>query len=793
MSAPVPDNKAAIDFLTKVYPNGPWVLTAIRTDRKAIETKTFYPVQEQELLSWLKSYNGDRNLYWSVNPPTRDLSKKAEREDIKEVAYLHVDIDPRAGEDLEAERVRCADLFGPKLPTGVPEPTAIIFSGGGYQGFWKLETPIPVNGELALAEDAKRWNQQLEILFGGDNCHNIDRIMRLPGTINVPDAKKIKKGRKPELAKLVSWAPEAIYPLTKFTQAQAVQSPDLKGFTSPERTVKISGNVERLADINELDQWNVPDRVKVICVQGRHPDEPKEGDNSRSMWVFDCVCQLLRCNVPNEVVFSILTDPDYGISESILEKGNNAERYALRQIERATEEIVDPWLRKLNEEYAVVKNVGGKCRVIEEVMDPVLNRSRLTRISFEDFRNSYMNKTVQAGTKKDGKTPHMVPVGKWWLEHPDRREFKTIVFAPNMEVPNSYNLWKGYGCEARPGDCSLFLDHIKRNVCSNDETTYRYLLGWLARAVQQPASQGEVAIVLRGGRGVGKSFFAKHFGALFGRHYLPISNPSHLVGNFNSHLRDVVVLFADEAFYAGDKKHGSILKTLITEETIAIEAKGVDVETSPNFVHLIMASNEDHVVPAAIDERRYLVLNVSAEQQQQKPYFRAIKEQLDAGGYEALLHLLLTYDLTDYEVRDVPRTTALDDQKNASLNGFTRMFYDWLVAGILPAAASALTDQLRKPDRFAPFVGTAELTEFYKAHRTHTDPPATFNAVAETFNRLGFRKGRIKDVSGYHLPPLQEARKMWDVKQAPGQWKARDNEQWSWDPFQGSRNNGANR
>ena len=37
-----------------------------------------------------------------------------------------------------------------------------------------------------------------------------------------------------------------------------------------------------------------------------------------------------------------------------------------------------------------------------------------------------------------------------------------------------------------------------------------------------------------------------------GQHALKISNAKHLVGNFNSHLRDCVFLFADEAFFAGD-------------------------------------------------------------------------------------------------------------------------------------------------------------------------------------------------------------------------------------------------
>ena len=42
--------------------------------------------------------------------------------------------------------------------------------------------PIPIDGVLAAAEDAARYNKQLELIYGADNCHNIDRILRLPGT-----------------------------------------------------------------------------------------------------------------------------------------------------------------------------------------------------------------------------------------------------------------------------------------------------------------------------------------------------------------------------------------------------------------------------------------------------------------------------------------------------------------------------------------------------------------------------------------------------------------------------------
>ena len=246
------------------------------------------------------------------------------------MAYLHVDIDPRAGEDLEAESARILALFNEKLPDALPPPTIVLFSGGGYQAFWKLEKPIPINGNLESAEAAKLFNLKIEQLLGGDKCHNIDRIMRLPGTINIPDEGKIRKGRKPALAKLIIFELERVYPLSMFTAASVAQPLH----TGPFAPVVISDAVHT-ADPDELNEWNVPDRVKVIMVQGLHPDEPKPGDNSRSMWVFDLACNLARCKVPEERILGILLDSKYAISKSILDKGANARKYAERQIARA--------------------------------------------------------------------------------------------------------------------------------------------------------------------------------------------------------------------------------------------------------------------------------------------------------------------------------------------------------------------------------------------------------------------------------------------------------------------------
>ena len=671
----IPSPSEAVDFLKAVYPEGPWALTAINVDSPGIVTQTFYPADEKELRKWVKSYNDKWNMYWHVNPVMRPITSKAQRTDILSVNYLHVDID--------ASSLRPKSDILNALEAGhsdVPPPTIIISSGGGYQAFWKLKDPIAINGVLELAERAKLYNQQLENIFKADNCHNIDRLCRLPGTVNLPNAKKRSYERVETLAIVHSCHLDRVYPIESFSVAVVTQINEPTVSFPPTQIPTISGNIRRLTGANDPLLSKVPDRIKVIMVQGCVPDEPKERDNSRSAWLFDCVCGLVRADCSDETIYSVLTDPDFKISESVLEQASRSEQYALRQIARAREEAISPELRELNDRHAVIGNWGGQCRIIEEVDDGGRGRKKLTKQTRKDFEDFYGNRFIVVGMDRNG-IPQRVPLGKWWFIHPQRRQYRTIVFSPKGDVKECYNLWRGFACSSRAGDCSLYLGHLLENICSGNKEYFEYVINWMARCVQHPDSQGEVAIVLRGKKGVGKGKTVRWFGNLFGRHFLQIANAKHMVGSFNAHLRDTVVLFADEAFWAGDKQHESVLKMLITEETLAIEAKGVDVVSSLNYVHLIMSSNNEWVVPASGDERRFFVLDVGDDKIQNFDYFAAIDAQMANGGLEALLHLLLSRDISSFQVRSIPKTNALVDQKICTMPYDTEWWYNKLRKG----------------------------------------------------------------------------------------------------------------
>jgi hypothetical protein len=171
---------------------------------------------------------------------------------------------------------------------------------------------------------------------------------------------------------------------------------------------------------------------------------------------------------------------------------------------------------------------------------------------------------------------------------------------------------------------------------------------------------------LRGGKGCGKSLFVETFGKLFGQHFLATTSAEHIAGRFNEHLQTIVVLFGDEAFFAGNKDHERTLKGLVTQDELSFEGKGRPVKAGRNHTHLLLASNSTWVVPAHGKERRYFVLDVSETKTGDYSYFSGIVRQMENGGSEAMLYDLLHTDLTDFEVRKFPQTAALREQQQES-------------------------------------------------------------------------------------------------------------------------------
>ncbi len=137
--------EVAVDFLEKLRPSGPWTLTAIVPNGKptTITARTASEVRE-----FVRAHNGKRNLHYAVNPLRTAMRSKAAKTDVAAIEFVFGDFDPNDDETPEQAKERYLAAL-----KNEPEPSALIDSGNGLQGLWRVKTrialPPPIEGELS--------------------------------------------------------------------------------------------------------------------------------------------------------------------------------------------------------------------------------------------------------------------------------------------------------------------------------------------------------------------------------------------------------------------------------------------------------------------------------------------------------------------------------------------------------------------------------------------------------------------------------------------------------------------
>ncbi|MDE5458888.1 hypothetical protein GWE18_40400 [Bradyrhizobium sp. CSA112] len=328
-------------------------------------------------------------------------------------------------------------------------------------------------------------------------------------------------------------------------------------------------------------------------------------------------------------------------------------------------------IAKLNKNHAVAF-VKGKTVILTFEKDGTTSYG-----SVHDVYNYYENDRV--ATEKSTE-----PVTKAWMRHKARRSYPNgIVFAPQGGPDGAYNHWQGFAVEPDPSSsCARFLDHLRDNICAGDDNAYQWVIRWFAHMVQRPWEKPGTALVLKGRKGAGKDTIGDYVGGLFPHHHNCEPRTS---GRPLQRASGKDPAAACRRRLLGRRQKGRReLKHLITSEQVMIESKGINAFQVASVLRIIISSNEDWIVPATFDERRFCVLNVADTRARDTVYFAKLREEMHHGGRAALLHHLLDLDLTGFDVRNPPMTTGLRDQKIASLRRIEQWLFEILSSGRAP-------------------------------------------------------------------------------------------------------------
>lgn len=340
----------AIQFLKDFDQSGWHNLVAIDPNTGDLEGRTFEPNSWPAIQKWVTPRQGQKNLYFSVNEPApRAPHDKLDKTEIGRVRALHLDIDLPKSENqdplslakLKPELLAKIDAI--KKDPNAPWPTFVIDSGGGFNALFKLEEKIEIDSPETV-ETVEAHNLGLLVKVGADRgTHNIDRLLRLPGTVNIPNETKRKRGRQKSVSHLVdSYLEEPIS-----LHDAAAYAPPIAAETRPdsEKPSKLDIDMEEIRaclDFSDLPA-HLQARFQVACEtdgallrlwRGDRSAGPGEDDTgSGYSWALGAVLKRVGGFAPTEFG-QLLRVWDFSSSD----KGKINRRY----IERAWLNSPDP-------------------------------------------------------------------------------------------------------------------------------------------------------------------------------------------------------------------------------------------------------------------------------------------------------------------------------------------------------------------------------------------------------------------------------------------------------------------
>jgi hypothetical protein len=572
-------------------------------------------------LRWLTE--ADRKgygVYFNANE-VKPLGKghaKAKEAEVSTVRFLHVDADLPAGTAPDDAETARAELLA-KIKAAPLVPTLIINSGNGFGLFWELAEPVTVTAENL--EDIKARNIALADQLGGDDCENLDRVMRLPFTVNRPNAKKIKAGRVPVLADIVTDLRGMVdYALEEFVPAAV----------SIERTktrTKSSGTAYETIgspDIPEtVDLSNLDDSLRSIIEKG-----PPEGyAKSRSEAVYMVACDLRRFGWADGDILGVLTEPTNAITDHIFDQKQR------EPIEQASRVIMDMNRKGVAqvfsdnasddfdgdelEEFAVPPGPLTEFREqlagFRYCLEPpsFIRRVDKKMISEKSFNGRYaplVNLIPKLETRYKDNAPKLA-ISQSILERIDGTCYRPG--EPDI-CGNLLNMWQDPKIESLPDTPNIFLEHMDYLIPNQRER--ELALNWLAWCVQKPSEKQMFALLIVDDGGTGKGWIGYMLRVLFGdQNVAMIESDDPVKDMFNGWTLNRQLGFIHELVPDRRVDLASRLKGVITEAHIWVNEKFIARFRAENRTNLFCCSNHRDALKIARKDRRWLIVQGASD------------------------------------------------------------------------------------------------------------------------------------------------------------------------------------
>ena len=191
------------------------------------------------------------------------------------------------------------------------------------------------------------------------------------------------------------------------------------------------------------------------------------------------------------------------------------------------------------------------------------------------------------------------------------------------------------------------MDHI-----FNDQSRYKeHFLNWLSYQLQYPGEKiRHACIMVTTQFQVGKGSMWRAIKLMFGSHNAREIDVGQALDKSKGYLTNSQIVLIDEMQSAGkfDEKMALLnnLKRIITEENISSRALYIDYKIIKSCTNYLLFTNHKDALSLPPNEVRYWVY-ISEQSRLNDAFYADYHKWLDNGGAKAVLHSLLTREISD--------------------------------------------------------------------------------------------------------------------------------------------------
>lgn len=263
---------------------------------KAVQQR-FYP--DIGLIGWdeLVAFNEQcYAIYFGVCPRSGKDGKKTA---VRTLNCLWVDLDAK---DFLGGKTEIAGMW-PRVLGESRAPSMVIDSGHGYHLYWLLKEPVTIPDREAV-QRCESVMRGLGGALNGDHTHNLDRLLRLPGSVN------IKVPAIPVRCQIIEWNVHRRYELANFSGFKAAPVPmdDIEVY------------FQGVLVCPPLKSVRVPKQIKRLIFLGREAEPKRYPSNSEADW--SVVAALLNAGYDADAIRAIFRNRKWAIGQKFRRQGD---------------------------------------------------------------------------------------------------------------------------------------------------------------------------------------------------------------------------------------------------------------------------------------------------------------------------------------------------------------------------------------------------------------------------------------------------------------------------------------